>query len=361
MAVTLRDVAAHAGVSFRTVSNVVNDYPHVSPAMRQRVQASLDALGYRPNLVARSLRAGRSGLLLLLVPDIAAPYFGDLAHEVVERAGALGCTVMVDETGGEAARERELLETAVRARWVDGVLVSSLGLTTADLDAIDSTVPMVMLGEHAVGGARDHVGVDDRAAAHEVVAHLAATGRSRIAALGGGAGDRDATTRVRVAGYADGLGAAGLGPPRHVRTDTYRRHSAAAGVRELLADDPPDAIFCLSDELAAGALRALHDEGVRVPDDVAVVGFDDSDGSRYLIPSLTSVRQDRGAIAQVALDLLTSRISGVEAEARRVVVGHELVVRESSATGAARRVRPHPGLAPPSPGVTAPRSSPGAP
>jgi LacI family transcriptional regulator, repressor for deo operon, udp, cdd, tsx, nupC, and nupG len=331
VAVTLRDVAAHAGVSFRTVSNVVNDYPHVSPAMRARVQASLDALGYRPNLVARSLRAGRSGILLLLVPDIAVPYFGALAHEIVERAREHGCTVMIDETGGVAARERELLEDAVRARWVDGVLISSLGLTAADLDAVDTTVPMVLLGEHTAGSVRDHVGIDDVAAARELVEHLIATGRTRIVGLGGAASDRDATTVLRRTGYLQALEAAGLGPGRHVRTRSYGRASAERAVRPLFeAAEPPDAIFCFSDELAAGTLRTLHDLGVRVPDDVAVAGFDDADGSRYLVPSLTTIRQDRGAIARAAVELLTSRIGGSPLEPQQLLVDHRLVVRESS-------------------------------
>jgi LacI family repressor for deo operon, udp, cdd, tsx, nupC, and nupG len=118
VAVTLRDVARHAGVSTRTVSNVVNGFPHISPAMRVKVEAALSELNYRPNLLARSLRQGRTGIITLLVPEIAVTYFSELAHEVVEQASERGCTVMIDETGGAPDRERELLDVATQSSWV---------------------------------------------------------------------------------------------------------------------------------------------------------------------------------------------------------------------------------------------------
>ena len=146
MAVTLRDVAAHAGVSARTVSNVVNDYPYVSATMRAKVQASLEELKYEPNLLARSLRRGRTGIINLFLPNLAVPYFGELAHEVVERASDLGLTVLIDETGGEAHRELALLDVAERGRWVDGVLLSPLGLDDAGLAGLQRfRVPVVLL------------------------------------------------------------------------------------------------------------------------------------------------------------------------------------------------------------------------
>jgi DNA-binding LacI/PurR family transcriptional regulator len=331
--VTLREVAVHAGVSVRTVSNVVNDYPYVSVAMRTKVQASLDELNYRPNLLARSLRAGRSGIITLLVPDIATPYFGELAHEVVEQASELGCTVMIDETGGIPERERALLDVAARSSWVDGVLLSSLGLFGKDLEGIGEETAVVLLGERVALTTLDHVGFDNVAAAREATDHLLAGGRTRVAVLGGDDVASDATTRLRLEGYRQSLAYAGLAErARHGRTVDYRRDSARAGVRTLWeAPEPPDAVLCLSDELAAGALRELYEQAVRVPDDVALVGFDDSDGSRFLTPSLTSVRQDRAETARAALEVLLRRIGGSDDERADVVVPHELVVRESSA------------------------------
>jgi LacI family repressor for deo operon, udp, cdd, tsx, nupC, and nupG len=332
MAVTLRDVAAHAGVSPRTVSNVVHGYPHVSVAMRAKVQAALEELGYRPNLLARSLRQGRTGIITLLVPDIVVPYFGELAHEVVERASNLGYTVMIDETGGVPRRERALLDTAAESSWVDGVLLSSIGLTGRALAGLRSSMSVVLLGERTASTALDHVGIDNVAAAYDAVTHLVDHGRTRIAALGGVGSPLDPTSRLRLRGYERALDVAGLsGERRHAGTPDYRRTSAGPAVRRLLdRPDPPDGLFCFSDELAAGALRELHVLGVRVPDDVAVVGFDDADGSRYLTPSLTSVRPDRPEIARASLEILLQRIEGDHGAPRDVTVPYELMVRESS-------------------------------
>jgi LacI family repressor for deo operon, udp, cdd, tsx, nupC, and nupG len=329
---TLRDVAAHAGVSPRTVSNVVNGFTHVSPGMRTKVQASLDALNYRPNLMARGLRRGRTGIITLLVPDITVGYFAELAHEVVERATDLGATVMVDETGGDPARERALLDTAAESSWVDGVLLSSLGLAEEDLAGLGSRMSVVLLGERTAGSALDHVGIDNGAAAYDAVTHLVQGGRRRIMAVGGHGDPLDMTSRLRLEGYARAMAKAGLSPVGgHAPTPDYSRESARTVVHELVdRPEPPDALFCFSDDLAVGALRALHEAGVRVPAEVAVVGFDDIGLAAYLNPTLTSVRQDRAAIARGALDILHGRIDGDDGPPRDVAVPHELVVRASS-------------------------------
>jgi LacI family repressor for deo operon, udp, cdd, tsx, nupC, and nupG len=161
VAVTLRDVALRAGVSARTVSNVVNDFHYVSPGMRAKVQAALDELNYTPNLLARSLRQGRTGIITLLIPDVTVSYFGELAHNVVEHASRLGLTVMIDETTGQQQRERTLLDVAVYSSWVDGILLSPLGLTEADLAGLGSSKPVVLLGERGAKPALDHVGIND--------------------------------------------------------------------------------------------------------------------------------------------------------------------------------------------------------
>ena len=340
MAVTLRDVAAHAGVSTRTVSNVVNDFPYVSPAMRAKVQAALDELGYKPNLLARGLRQGRTGILTLLVPDIAVPYFGELAHEVVERASHLGFTVMIDETSGHPQRERALLGAAAQSSWVDGVLLSSLGLKTRDLAGLGSHKPVVLLGELTATAPLDHVGIDNVAAARDAAQHLIDSGRRRIAALGGSSIGFDATSRLRLKGYRQALTAAGLpADGLYARTPDYKRAHAATAVRALFSQGSrPDGLFCFSDELAAGALRELHEQKLDVPSDISVVGFDDIDQSRFATPSLTSIRPDKAGIASVALDLLIQRIQGSTIKPRDVRIHHELIVRESSARTEGRAV-----------------------
>lgn len=330
--VTLRDVAAQAGVSPRTVSNVVNDFAHVSPATRARVQASIDTLHYTPNLLARSLRQGRTGNVMLLVPDLTVSYFAELAHEVVERAREMGTTVMVDETGGDAGRERALLDSAAESSWVGGVLLSSLGLSEEDLAGLGARLSVVLLGERTAGSALDHVGVDNVAAAFDAVTHLVASGRTRVVALGGHGEPLDATSRLRLEGYRRAMAAAGLPTEGgHAPTVDYSREHARVAVDRLLARAaPPDALFCFSDDLAAGALRALYEHGAKVPSDVAVVGFDDAGISAYLAPGLTTIRPDRAEIARGALEILSKRINGDLGPPLDLSVPYELVVRESS-------------------------------
>ena len=332
MAVTLRDVAQLAGVSPRTVSNVVNDFHYVSPGMRAKVQAALDDLNYTPNLLARSLRQGRTGLITLLIPDIAVAYFAELAHNIVEHASRVGFTVMIDETTGQSQRERTLLDLAVNSSWIDGVLVSPLGLTETDLTGLGANKPVVLLGERATKTALDHVGIDDVRAARDAVQHLIDSGRRRIAAIGANAVGADTTSKLRLRGYRIALRRAGLlDGGCYQKTPDYKRVSGAAAARSLFDQpDPPDALFCFSDELAAGALRALHEIGVRVPSQVGVVGFDDVEESAFSTPSLTSIRPDKNAIAVAALEILNERIQGSAVAPRDIRVAYQLIARESS-------------------------------
>lgn len=307
--------------------------------MRARVQLAIDALNYQPNLLARSLRNGRTGVITLLIPQIAVSYFGELAHEIVEHASSLGITVLIDETGGDPTRELALLTVAARSSQVDGVLLSSLGLDEHDLAQLHSTVPVVLLGERTATSVLDHVGIDNVRAAQDAVDHLIADGRTRIAALGGNNGESDSTSRLRFSGYHLALLAAGLtagltddDDDLYARTDDYTPQNAGAAVDALMARAlPPDAIFCFSDELAMGTLRRLHELGVRVPRDVAVIGFDDVEQSRFTIPTLTSVSPDKRAVARAALDLLLERIDGSTAPPRDIRIPHVIVPRESTA------------------------------
>ena len=330
--VRLRDVADHAGVSVRTVSNVVNDFRYVAPETRARVQASIAALGYRPNMAARTLRSGRTGLLSLVVPEIDSPYFADLAARTVRTAGRAGWTVLIDQTDGDGERERRLLR-GERSQLVDGVIFSPWSVTPEELADRTDTTPLVLLGEHAGTPPVDHVVVDNVAAAAEAVAHLVAGGRTRIAAIGGPGRLATETSRQRQRGYRQALAAAGLPhrPELEAPVSSLHRaegHRAMTGL--LDAGDAPDAVFCFSDELALGALRALADAGLRVPQDVALVGFDDVEDGRFAVPRLSTVAPDKDRIAELALQSLRDRLAGDESPARVITAPHQLVVRESS-------------------------------
>lgn len=329
----LTDVARHAGVSVKTVSNVVNGYVHVSDATRTTVQRAIDELGYRPNLTARSLRSGRTGVLALAVPELAVPYFAELARLIVDAAAQRGFTVLIDQTGG--SRERELVVLGgIRDHLVDGVLFSPLALSATDLRARTDRTPLVLLGERSLRAPGDHVGVDNVAAAAEATRHLIERGCRRIAAIGAQYSGPGATGRQRLRGYRDALAQAGLPVEADLIVSTrafHRGDGATAMARLLECDSPPDGVFCFNDLLAVGALRCAHTRGVRVPEQIALIGFDDAEEGRYSYPSLSTIAPDKAGIATAALDLLAARIDGTGGRAqRRVSAGYRLVAREST-------------------------------
>jgi DNA-binding LacI/PurR family transcriptional regulator len=338
--VSLKDVAAVAGVSVRTVSNVVNAFPHVAPETRARVEKALEQLRYRPNLAARNLRRGRSGLIGLVVPEIDSPYFSELAAHLVLAAEERSWTVLVDQTGGDPARERAFLEGAAAA-FVDGLVFSPWGLGAADLRRNAEDIPLVLLGERTSDGVADHVAIDNVAAAVDATEHLISLGRRRIAAIGVQPHLTNETARLRLEGYRASLEAAGLARDERLEVQVAALHRAdgAAAMRSLLALPVlPDAVFCFNDQLALGAMWAAHDAGLDLPRDLAVVGFDDIEDGRYSHPTLSTISPDKSAIAGRALECLAERLDGDRsASALDIVVPHRLVVRTSSGQPPAHR------------------------
>lgn len=332
MPATLRDVAERANVSMRTVSNVVSGYEHVSDRMRERVLAAIAELDYRPNPVARTLRTGRTGVLALVVPEIDVPYFSELARDVINAAAEFGYRVMIDQTGHDHDRERELLTGADRTMLFDGILFSPL-VTRAELLEMNgrTSMPLVLLGEHEFDGHYDHVAIDNIQAAKDATQHLIDTGRTRIAAIGAQPDETYATPQQRTAGFEAALADAGLAPFAIEPAAHYRRADGYAAARSLLERDPrPDAIFCYSDLLAMGALRAVFDAGLRVPEDVAIIGVDDIEEGRYSRPSLSTVSLDTPFIAREAIARIAARIDDPEAPAQQIVAPHAVLVREST-------------------------------
>jgi DNA-binding LacI/PurR family transcriptional regulator len=334
-AVKLRDVAERAGVSVRTVSNVVNGFALVAPDTRERVQRVIDELQYRPNAAARSLRGGRSGLVGLVIPEIASPYFGELAALVTRGAERRSWTVLVDQTDGDAERERRLLD-GIPGQFVDGLIMSPWALSPAELRRSPGSAPLVLLGEQDADRLFDHVVIDNVAAADEATTHLIGLGRTRIAAVGVQPHLANGTAEQRLTGYRRALTRAGL-PARldlQVPVRSLHRADGAAAMRALLeARVPVDALFCFTDQLALGAMRVAFEAGLRVPEDLALVGFDDIEDGRYTTPSLTTVTPGKAAIAEHALNCLADRLQdgGADRPARRIIVTHRLTVRESTA------------------------------
>lgn len=333
MPVTQGDVARRAGVSPRTVSNVVNEFPLVSDELRQRVLHAIEELGYQPNLVARNLRRGRSGMIGLAVPELSVPYFSELAGLVIAEARRHSYTVVVEQTDGDPGREQQLLQQNARGHLFDGLIFSPLGLGETDLRRHAGDTPTVLLGEHIEDGPFDHVGLDNVAAARDATAHLIALGRQRIAAIGDQSRARGETGQLRSAGYREALRAGGLRyqPSLVVPASSFHRGSGAEAMARLLDQATvPDAVFCYNDLLAIGAMQAVLQRGLRIPDDIAIVGFDDIEEARYAFPALTTIAPDKGALARRAVAQLFTRLNDQGAPPASHQVGYSLKVRGSS-------------------------------
>jgi DNA-binding LacI/PurR family transcriptional regulator len=345
---TMRDVARLADVSVKTVSNVVNDFPHVRPQTRARVLAAIDVLGYGMNFTARRLSLGRTGMLTLAVPKLTLAYFAELADEVIGAAEARGYRVLVEQTGG--VREREIgLLSSERRRMTDGLIVSPFALRPDDARLLEVDHPVVLLGERSLHARVHHVVMANEAGAHAVAAHLLASGRRRICLVGTYEPGSEGAGALRTRGFLRALAEAGVAhdPARTAPVEDWTMEGGAAAMAALLDRGVEvDAVFGLNDVLALGAMRVLFERGLPVPDDVAVAGFDDILEARFARPSLTTVRPDRAQIAERAVGLLLERAAHPSAPRpvadAPVVADFTLQVRESTgaAPGAPRRPTP---------------------
>ncbi|MEW2301263.1 LacI family DNA-binding transcriptional regulator [Streptomyces sp. NPDC006655] len=331
---TIQDVAKAAGVSAMTVSNVINGHPNVRPATRERVLEAMTRLDYRVNVAARNLRKGRTGTIGLAVPEINRPYYGRLAASLITAAGRHGLRVSIEQTG--ARRESELAALSLsRNRLYDGLILSTAGMDRSDLEALEADHPVVILGERVFGGPVDHVAMPNEAAAEAATRHLLERGCRRVALVCGRLGGEVDMSSLRHAGYLRALSAAGLAtdPDLVVTVASLTMQEAARRMREKVTGGLDfDGVFCVTDTVAMGVLRALADTGVRVPEQVRVIGFDNVDESAYLVPSLSTVDPDHDLMAERAVALLAARIdrAGPGPEREEYVSPFRLVVREST-------------------------------
>lgn len=269
------------------------------------------------------------------MPDIASPYFAELADHVQRAAATRNSTLLIDQTGAD--RERELLVLAgYRTHVIDGLIFSPMAMTVEDLQAQELDMPTVLLGERIRNGGILNVAIDNVAAGREAVRHLIDSGRSRIAAVGANLTTNNVGAALgRLEGYHLAHREAGLvaAPELAVTTEGWVRSSGYAAVAALLRTGTVfDALFCFNDLLAVGAMRAVADHGLQVPEDISVVGWDDIEEAAFSAPSLTSVSPDKAAIADAAVTRLLTQIAGEPPRDKEVLCGYELVVRESTTT-----------------------------
>ena len=334
--VKMSDVAREAGVSAMTVSNVINGRPGASEDTRARVLEAVARLGYQVNPTARQLRAGRSGAIGLLVPDLDGPYYAHLAVRLDSLAQARGYHVIVERTGASRAGELAAI-SADRVRQYDGVVLSPVQIDAADVRAAGLDVPVVLLGERRLPGEFDHVMMDNVGGAELATAHMIERGARRVAIIGGRRETGvDSMVTLRTSGYRRAHAEAGLPVDEELIVDADS-FSAKDGYEAVLrlhrAGVPFDGAFVLTDAAAMGVLRALADLGRDVPADVQVVGFDNDIEGEYLVPRLTTVDPGNDAMAETVMALMLRRIDAGPAsagDAVESVAAVRLVVREST-------------------------------
>ncbi|MFC8358574.1 LacI family DNA-binding transcriptional regulator [Streptomyces griseorubiginosus] len=331
---TLEEVAAHAGVGRGTVSRVINNAAGVKESTRQAVQRAVEELGYVPNLAARSLAGQRADAVALVLtePDwrqFAEPFFSEIVRSLGDALADTGMQLMLTLIRSETERQR-FLEYA-RGGRVDGVLLMSVHADDRLPDMLaEARLPTVLLGRRSGDEYVSHVDADNVGGARDAVSHLLKRGRTAIATITGPLDMYVAQCRLR--GYQDALAQAGLKTSRSwVAESDFSEDSGRRAMAELLERHPEtDAVLAASDTTAAGALRALRAAGRRVPEDVAVIGFDDFPLAQRTEPRLTTVRQPLEEMGRAMVRLLMEEMEDQPEAWRHVILRTKLVVRESS-------------------------------
>lgn len=323
--VTRADVAREAGTSTAVVSYVLNDGPRpVAAATRFRVLDAIESTGYRPDSIARALASGASRTLGLVVPDLSNPFFTALGHALEEAASKAGLVFLLGDSAENPVRQGDLIQSFL-GRRVDGLVIVGVDEGIDLSSARAAQIPVVLLDRTLAEPEVSTVAIDNRAAAQAATDHLIGHGRTRIALVSGPG--TLATAEARARGWEDALRAADLlvDSNRVYRTGFDRRGGYLAGLELFSAVDLLDAVFVASEQQAIGLLRAAHETGTRIPQDVAVVAFDGTEASEYCVPSLTTIAQPFDELATQALELV--RVP--RDRARNVVCEFDLVRRSS--------------------------------
>lgn len=330
-AVTMQDVAALAGVSKQTVSAVLNGKPGISAETEARVRRAVESLGYRLDKVARSLRTGRTGAVALIVSDTASPFIGKVVVAAEDYARISGYSLVVYNTHDNVEREVIYFDAAVERR-VDGVVFIAARDECPGLNLLQAQgIPAVAIDRIPEPYTGPSVALDNARAGSLAAEHLLALGHTDFAHISGPQLVR--MSRDRLLGFRQVLEGHGLAALAVETGDGWDYPNGYAAMQRLLAAGQRfTALFAAGDVLAIGAMRALRETGLRIPEDVSVVGVDDIDGAGYQNPPLTTVRQSKAELARLGFQLLFDLIDGKQPSQTGIVMEPVLVVRESTAS-----------------------------
>lgn len=328
---TIYDVASRAGVSPATVSRVLNGRTDVSPDLATRVRQAVSDLGYRPNGVARNLRRRVTTVWGLIISDIGNPFFTALVRGVEDVAHEAGFSLVLCNSDEDLVKERRYVDIALDEQMA-GVIISAASEADSDLSPlIDRGIPVVAVDRRLDSAAIDTVLVDNVRGARDATKHLIDVGCRRIACITGPS--RTTTASERLRGFRQAMEAAGREVPAElVVMENFKENGGYEGAQKLLAlDEPPDGLFVANNLMTMGALEAIEDAGVGIPNDIALIGFDDLPWARHARPRLSTVAQPTYDMGREAAKLLASRVAGESGVVRTLVLPPTLHVRESSA------------------------------
>lgn len=329
---TLEDIAEKAGVSRSTVSRVVNNHPSVRQDVRERVLDVIRATGFHPNAAARTLASQRSWMLGLVLPRSVSffftdPYIPRLIQGIAQACNQSNYTLALFLVGTKEDEE-SIFPRVSRRGQLDGIIVQS-GQTGEQLidRLLASNIPLVIAGRPSHDEGVSYIDIDNTDAAHNAVAHLFRLGRRRIATI---RGPSNTTVGIdRLSGYQQGLAERGLAAdPQLIAEGDFTESGGYFAMRELLPAKP-DAVFAASDVMAVGAMRAVREAGLVIPDDIAIIGFDDVPLAAIADPPLTTIRQPIQQFGAKAVEILIDLLENGIRPARRIIMNTELVIRKS--------------------------------
>ncbi|WP_248744615.1 MULTISPECIES: LacI family DNA-binding transcriptional regulator [unclassified Pseudomonas] len=327
---TIKDVAALAGISYTTVSHVVNNTRPVSQEVRLKVEAAIKSLDYVPSAVARSLKAKTTATIGLLVPNSLNPYFAELARGIEDYCERNGYCVILCNSDDNPEKQRSYLRVLLEKR-IDGLIVASAGGDSGLVQGLAGVkTPMVIVDRGLEGVDADLVRIDHEYGAYLATRHLIELGHRDIATIGGPAST--SVAQMRRAGFCRALKEAGIEvPPSRMLESDFTSTGGYNAAAVLLEGNPPSAIFAGNDMIGIGVLRAAAERNVRVPAQLSVIGFDDIQMSRYVYPALTTVGQSILQLGEMAAEVLLRRIATPDLATDQRIVTPSIVLRESTA------------------------------